>query len=601
MKKKKAGIGRLLEISGERKGLLILSCGIAVISSAFMLVPYVSVYFVLAELLENAVDYTLVDGVLMQRWGFVALASLILGLLCLYVSGVASHIAAYHILYGLRMRLAEHISGLHLGYFTRTSTGTIKKILEQNVEKIEKFVAHQIPDMLSAIATIVIMFSVMFYLEPWMALACLVSISIGFFIQMSMMFGEEGNHKMKAYHDSLEKINASSIQYVKGISVVKIFGQTVRSVSKFYEDINNYRDMVTSWTGEFKNGHRIFKIILVSLLTFVLPVGVLLLSQDPHNVALVLTVLFFIVMSPGVSSPLHKLIYMSSSFRDISEGVQRIDAIFSEPLIKEPTQAKHPKTFNVSFEDVTFSYEEQKASSRVKAISHVSFHAKEGTLTALVGPSGSGKSTVASLIPRFWDVDKGRISIGGCDIRDMATRDLMDTVAFVFQDNFLFYDTLYNNICVGRPDASREDVIAAAKASQCHDFIEQLPNGYDTLIGEGGVYLSGGEEQRVSVARAILKNAPVLVLDEATAFADPDNEHQMQLALKGLIKSKTVIIIAHRLSTIRHADNIIVLDEGHVAETGRHEDLLSVNGVYRRLWDAYTNSSAWGLGVEDVR
>ena len=411
-----------------------------------------------------------------------------------------------------------------------------------------------------------------------------------------MMYGKNAKRLIKEYHDALERINASSIQYVRGMPAVKIFGQTVRSFRKFFSDMVSYRDLATNWSDEFQNGFVLFKTVLASFLSFILPVGVLLLSGEPENVALALVVLFFIIMVPGTAAPLYKLMYLSSTIEHISEGVERIDAVFSERPVMEPTSPKLPQKYDVEFDRASFSYSLVDAFSRPEALSDISFRAEQGSVTALVGPSGSGKSTAANLIPRFWDVDRGAIRIGGVDIRDMRTEDLMNAVAFVFQDTFLFYDTVYENILVGRPDAGREEVYAAARAAQCQDFVERLPNGYDTLIGEGGVYLSGGEEQRVSVARAILKNAPILVFDEATAFADPENEYKMHLALKELMRNKTVIVIAHRLSTIREADNIVVLSEGRVAENGTHKDLLSKSGVYAKMWHVYSNAFNWGFG-----
>nr|HPJ26665.1 ABC transporter ATP-binding protein [Synergistaceae bacterium] len=517
------------------------------------------------------------------------------GLFTLFLSTMASHTAAFRILYVLRVRLAEHVGKLHLGYLTSTSTGAVKKTLEQNVEKIELFIAHQIPDFVNVVATVAILFFIMFSMNFWMALATIGAVILGFLIQSSMMFGTRANTMMKAYYDSLERINASAIQYVRGMSAVKIFGRTVFSFRKFHRDIQEYSDMVTRFTDQFQTGFVLFRTVLVSLLAFVLPVGVLLLSRDPHNVALGLTVIFFLILAPGASAPLYKIMYLSATMRDINEGVSRIDAIFRQPPVKEPENPRKPSRYDVTFEKVSFSYNAPETSTRIAALSEVSFSAPQGAVTALVGPSGSGKSTAANLIPRFWDVDQGAIRIGGVDIRDMATEDLMDTVSFVFQDTFLFYDSLYENIRVGRPEATPEEVYAAAKAAQCHDFISRLPKGYDTPIGQGGVYLSGGEEQRVSVARAILKNAPVLVLDEATAFADPENEHHMQQALKELIRNKTVIVIAHRLHSIREARNIVVLSEGKVAEEGSHEELLRREGLYKKMWEIYSDTAAWSF------
>lgn len=595
MNNKKTGIARLLELAGQKKGLLLTSGIFSSISAVCMLIPYVSVYFILAELLKKASVGGAYDGVLMMRWGAIALLGLAGGLLTMYIGGMASHIAAFRILYGLRMKLANHLGKLSLGYLSQTSTGAVKKVLEQNVEKVETFIAHQLPDMINALATTVIMLAAMFYLNFWMALICIAAILIGFSVQGSMMVGEKAKTLVKQYHDSLEQINASAVQYVRGMPAVKVFGQTVHSFRKFYKDMITYRDFSLQYTDEFQNGFVFFKTMLNSMVNLILPVGVLIFVRQPDSMAFALVLLFYIIMAPGVAAPMYKFIYMASSLRDISEGVERIDRIFGEAPVAEPKNPKLPASYDVEFRDVSFAYNADLESTRTEALTGICFKAKQGRVTALVGPSGSGKSTVANLIPRFWDVGEGSITIGGVDIREISTEQLMNTVAFVFQDTFLFYDSLYENIRVGRPEATREEVMAAARAAQCHDFIERLPQGYDTLIGEGGTYLSGGEEQRVAVARAILKNAPILVLDEATAFADPENEYKMQQALKELMKNKTVIVIAHRLSSIREADKILVLKEGRLVEQGRHKELLAAQGLYERMWAAYTDAALWKL------
>ncbi|MBU5437321.1 ABC transporter ATP-binding protein/permease [Tissierella sp. MSJ-40] len=598
MDKKKTGIPRLLEIAGEKRGLLIVSGTLSSISAVCMLIPYISVYFILAELLKNASNPSLANGALMIHWGTIALIGLISGIITMYLSGLSSHIAAYRILYGLRIKLSTHIGKLPLGYFTQTSTGTIKKTMEQNVEKIENFVAHQLPDLVNVLATVIVMIIAMIYLNPLLTIACIIPLVLGYSVQASMRTGEKAKENLKYYHDSLERINASTVQYVRGMPVIKVFGQTVHSFRKFYEDMISYRDYCVKYSDQFQNSYIIFKVMLGSTMTFILPIGVYLLSREPENIAFALTLLFFLIMAPGISVPMYKFTNFAATIADISEGVERIDKILSEKPIQEIKNPQVPKRFDIEFNNVSFSYDladTSSTSTRKEALSNINFKSKQGKVTALVGPSGSGKSTIANLIPRFWDVEEGGIFIGGVNIRSIKTEDLMNIVSFVFQDSFLFYDTIYENILVGKPNATPEEVYAAARAAQCHEFIEKLPQGYDTLIGEGGTYLSGGEEQRVSVARAILKNSPILVFDEATAFADPENEYQMQLALKELMQNKTVIVIAHRLSSIQDSDQIIVLDEGHIVEKGTHEKLRAANGLYRKMWDAYTDAGEWKI------
>ncbi|KZE75849.1 ABC transporter ATP-binding protein [Paenibacillus elgii] len=597
----KNGIARLLEIAGEKRGLLIVSGILSTLSAVCMLIPYVSVYFIIRELLEHAANPASADGTWMIRWGIVALLGLVGSLLLMYAGGMFSHMAAFRILYGLRVKLSNHIGRLPLGWLNGTSTGVVKKTLEQNVEKVETFVAHQLPDLIHVAVSTLVMMVAMFALNVWLALACLVPIAAGFTVQILLSTGEKSKKNVKLYYDSLERMSGSAVQYVRGMPAVKVFGQTVHSFRKFYDDMIRYRDFCVKFTDQFQNGFLIFKVILSSFAAFILPVGVYLLARDPGSVAFASVLLFFLIMAPGISAPMFKIMNISSSLRDINEGVERIDRILAEEPVKEPVNPKKPDAYDLTFHSISFSYGTEVRSSRSEALSDISFNARQGKVTALVGPSGSGKSTVANLIPRFWDVRQGSIRIGGVDIREMASADLMNTVAFVFQETFLFYDTLYNNIAVGRPGASPEEVYAAAKAAQCHEFIGRLPQGYDTLIGEGGVYLSGGEEQRIAVARAILKDAPILVLDEATAFADPENEYEMQLALKQLMQGKTVIVIAHRLSSIRDADQIIVLNAGRLEEQGTHDGLVAANGLYAKMWKAYTDAGQWQIETEGVR
>lgn len=594
-KKQKKGVARLFEIAGERKGLLILAGILSAGSACCMLVPYLSVYQVANELLQNAGNISQADSGHMIRWGWIAFAGLTGGLLLLYASLMASHVAAFRILYGLRIKLAEHIGRLPLGYLNGTSTGAIKKTMEQNIEKIETFIAHTIPDLVNVLATVVIMFTLFFTLNGWIAAVCLLAIALGIGLQCTMMFGKAGQEFMQTYFDTQEKMSASAVQYVRGMPVVKIFGQSIRSFRQFNKEIEAYKTYALKVCDTYQPGMVVFMVLLNSIVTFILPVGLLILSGQPQNIAFAAVYLFFIILGPGVATPIYKLTFLGSSTKEIDEGVTRLDRIFSEKTMPESLNPQKPHGYDITFTDVSFAYENKTEATRTDALHHINFTARAGEITALVGPSGSGKSTIANLIPRFWDVEQGEIKIGGTSVKNIATEQLMDLVSFVFQDSFLFFDTIYENIRMGNPHATHEQVIAAAQAAQCDEFIQHLPKQYDTIIGEEGVYLSGGEEQRISVARAILKNSPILVLDEATAFADPENEYKMQLAIQKLIRDKTVIIIAHRLSSILSANRIVVLKEGCVVQQGTHEELCRQEGVYKKMWDAYTDASQWTL------
>ena len=593
--KKKQGLPRLLEIAGQKKGLLLLAGLLSAGSAVCMLVPYWAVYEVLKELLTHGGNPAASDGAVMIRWGWIAFGGLAGGLVLLYAALMSSHVAAFRILYGLRVRLSEHIGRLPLGYLNNTSTGAIKKTMDQNIEKIEGFIAHTIPDLVNVAATVAVMLAIFFSLDAWLTAVCLAVVVVSLYLQFSNFMGKRAREFMGIYYDAQERMSASAVQYVRGMPVVKIFGQSVRSFRQFNAEIQAYKTFALKCCDTYQNGMVAFTVLLNSMVTFILPMGILLMQAGPQSMSLAVVWLFFIIMGPGMASPVYKLTFLGGNTRDIDEGVKRIDRILEKKPVPEAEHPQVPASYDVEFRHVSFSYENTEQGTRTEALRDVSFTAPQGEITALVGPSGSGKSTIANLIPRFWDVEQGEIRIGGVDIRQIATEKLMDMVSFVFQDTFLFYDTLYENIAVGSPTATREKVIAAAKAAQCHDFIERLPQGYDTRIGDTGVYLSGGEAQRICVARAILKNAPILVLDEATAFADPENEYKMQMALQSLIKGKTVIVIAHRLSSVVSAGRIIVMKEGRMAQCGKHEVLSVTEGVYKNMWDAYTSAYHWTL------
>ncbi|MDR0730668.1 MAG: ABC transporter ATP-binding protein/permease [Treponema sp.] len=606
--KQKTGIARILELAGQKKTLLILSGTLSTVSVILLLGPYCSVYFVLRGLLQNAAGLAPLNGDEMIRWAVIGLVSLLAGYFFMYVGGMCSHVAAFRILYGIRVKLADHIGRLPLGFFDKNASGKIKKIAEIDIEKIELFIAHHLPDLVNTVAMTLIMIAAMFALNPYLGLAALLPIIIGFAAQFSMLMGKEAKAATAAYFDAIEDISASAVQYVRGMPSIKVFGQTIFSFRQFYNKMIEYRDFALRFTDNLQNGFVTFKTLLSSLAAFVLPVGIFIFSRDPDNIAFAAVLMLFLVFAPGVASPVIKLVMLANNLTTINEGVKRIDLMLAQAPLPEAEQGRAPEGFDIQFNHVSFSYNKEEGSPEV--LRDVSFTAKQNTITALVGPSGSGKTTIAQLIPRFWDVGSGAINagainagannggvitIGGVDIREIPTDILMDTVSFVFQDAFLFSDSVYNNILVGKPRATKEEVYAAAEAAQCREFTEALPRGFDTLIGEGGVYLSGGEEQRICVARALLKNAPILVLDEATAYADPENEYFMQRALSYLMKNKTVIIIAHRLSTIREAGNIIVLQNGTIAEAGTHDKLIEANGLYARMWEVHQSTSNWKI------
>ncbi len=482
--KKKKGLSRLFEIAGQRKGLLILAGLLSAGSAVCMLVPYWAVYEILKELLSNGSNLSALDGTYMMRWGWIAFGGLVGGLVLLYAALMSSHVAAFRILYGLRVRLSEHIGKLPLGYLNNTSTGAIKKTMDQNIEKIEGFIAHTIPDLVNVVATVAVMLVIFFSLDVWLTVVCLAVVMISLFLQFSNFMGKRAREFMSIYYDAQEKMSASAVQYVRGMPVVKIFGQSVRSFRQFNTEIQAYKTFALKCCDTYQNGMIAFTVLLNSMVTFILPMGILLLQASPQSLSLAVVWLFFIIMGPGMASPVYKLTFLGGNTRDINEGVNRIDRILEKKPVPEPGHPQVPPAYDVEFRHVSFFYENTEQGTRTEALRDVSFKAPQGKITALVGPSGSGKSTVANLIPRFWDVEQGEICIGGIDIRQIDTAKLMDMVSFVFQDTFLFYDTLYENIAVGSPDATKEKVIAAAKAAQCHDFIERLPQGYETRIGD---------------------------------------------------------------------------------------------------------------------
>jgi ATP-binding cassette subfamily B protein len=598
MNDNKTGIPRLLEISAQKPRHLLFAIIFSSISGILQFAPYFSAFKVIEI---AALNYGALNGEHIRRimdWAIAGVVCVGGGFVFMYAGSLCSHLAAFRILYGLRMSLAKKLTELPMGFHLENSTGKIQKILEFNVEQTEQWIAHALPDYVSGIGGFFVILILLFGVNIWLTLVFFVVVIAGVFIATRFSTGEKGMNKLRRYQNSLERINASTVQYVNGMPAVKIFNRSAESFQSLKKDIYDYQNLAIEHTKEFRPIYTILSSLLKGIALFILPVAALLLKLSPASLNYAFGICMFLILAPGIVAPIFKVVGIGSIVKRITTGVERIDMIFNTPPLSEPETGVIPKKFDVRFSGVRFSYN-PKDETPVFAVDGVSFSAEEGKITALIGPSGGGKSTIAQLVPRFWDIEYGDILIGGINIKGIKMEDLNTIVSFVFQDCFLFSDTIRENIRGGRVNATEEEIIAVAQAAQCHDFITALPNGYDTLIGEGGIYLSGGEEQRINIARAILKNTPVLVLDEATAFADSENEALLYRAIKSLIQNKTVIMIAHRLSTVMNADNIIVMDNGKILEEGTHNSLVKAGGLYTELYSAYTKSAEWTVSGRD--
>ncbi len=592
MEQKSNGIKRLLEFTGNKRGILNLSRILSGISAVFILGPFLCVYFAARNLVDVFTGSAL-DTTSLVRWGIIALILELTGLLLYFCALLCSHTAAFHTEKNLKMAALKHLAKMPLGYFDANPSGKLRKIIDENSFQTETFIAHQLPDLVGAQVTMVISLILMLIFDWRIGVPLLLLFGIGFFLQSTLM-GKEGMKLMQTYQDSLETMNHEAVEYIRGISVLKVFGQTVQSITKFNDAIKSYRKFALAYTMSCKKGMVAFNSIINSSFLVLVPTALIIGFVSSDLTGFTQSFLFYVIFSPACAVMLNKILYMTSYKMQAEEAMRRIDMILTADTQKESDSPAHPINYDVRFENVTFTYE----TAGQPAVSNLSFTAKTGTTTALVGHSGSGKSTAASLIPRFYDAQNGTIKIGGIDIREIAHKDLMDMIAFVFQNPKLFKDSLLENIRAGRPGAAREEVLQAAHLAQCDDILAKFPQGIDTVVGSKGVYLSGGETQRIAIARAILKNAPIIVLDEATAYADPENEQQIQQAFDGLTKGKTVIMIAHRLSAIQDADQILVMRQGKLVEQGTHISLAEQNGEYARMWESYTKTTQWHIGNE---
>ena len=593
--KRKTGLARLIEIAGTKRRLLIGAMLLAVITAIVQFVPIIAVYNILIELAEHALDPSLIDKAYIWLWSYIALGAFFAFGVLTFASLMLSHIAAFNILYEIRMQLVQKMVRLPLGFFSRRASGELKKIMSDDVERIELFIAHHIPDIVTALLFPLILVSYMFAVDWRLAIVVLAVLAMAFYVMGRMYTGKKIREVSKRYVETLGRMNASIVEYIRGIQVVKTFTESTNAYRKLNDDIKEYRKFANEVNVQYQPTYVGFLTILSSALLFIIPVSVWLLVGSASYATFVPVLLMFLFFGMAVFFPVLKLLWIGSFLNQNNMGVQKIDDILYMDEIEEPDIPRHPKDASVEFRNVSFAYDTTPILKAISFISH------PGTITALVGPSGAGKSTVAMLAARFWDVQSGEILIGGVPVKEIPTSVLMDNVAFVFQDNMLFFDTIEENIRMGNKTATFEEVARAACAAQCHEFIESLPNGYQTLVGEGGIYLSGGEAQRIALARAILKDSPIILLDEATAFADPENEGKILAAFSHLIKGKTVLVIAHRLSTITNADRILYVDKGVIAEQGTHEQLLALKGEYARMWETYNRAKRWTIGGKNNR
>lgn len=583
VRKRKEGFWRLLEIAGQSKTKILWSCAFSVLSSIASLVPFIIIYYISCELFSPTINKAYV-----WKLAWFALGAVICRFVFQYFSIVLSHIAAYDILYGLRIQIARHLAVLPMGYFSDNNSGRLKKILNDDVEEIELFIAHHIPDIVTAI-TLPLLTIVYLFFQDWrLALISLVPLFLAYKAQRAAS-SDSGNLTPK-YHKAMETMNSTIIEYVRGMPVIKVFNQTVQSFVRFKDSVDDFKDLCVQWSEMSTPPYAMFLVLVNSVLFFVLPLGVWLYVTGSLTISVFI---LFLLLGIGYSAPLVRISDYGALIAQIKEGVKRIDSIMDQPRVQEPINPRLPESYDIELKNVSFSYNQADYVLR-----NINLTIKEKGVTALVGPSGAGKTTIAQLIARFWDITEGEILIGGVNIKDIPFEELMKIVSFVFQDLFLFNDSILENIRMGLETAGEGDVIEAARIAQAHDFIESLPHGYQTVFGADGVYLSGGEQQRISIARAILKNSPIVILDEATAFADPENEYKIQKAFSDLMYNKTVVVIAHRLSTIKNADQIIVIDEGRVIERGTHEQLLIREGLYKNMWEAHIRAQDWKLSLQ---
>lgn len=587
--KKQSSLARLFEYAGNYKYLTILSWIFSVVSAWIALVPFYYIWKVIKEVLEVAPHYENAGNIADYGWHAVGFAILSMAL---YICGLmCSHLSAFHVQANIRSQLMHHIMTLPMGFMDSDGSGKFRKIVNESSEATETYLAHQLPDQAGAIATPVGLLVLLLMFDWRLGLLSLIPVAAAFLI-MGSMTGQRMKDKMTEYQNALEEMSSEAVEYVRGIPVVKTFGQTVFSFKRFQYSIEKYEKWTIAYTKELRLPMTFYTMIINAAFAVLIAVTFYVVSRGGENDTFLLNLLFYIIITPIITVTLNKIMYASENQMIVEDALKRIDGILEKKPLAEAAEKAAPKDMSITFDHVSFRYED----AAKNALHNINLEIREGEHVAFVGPSGGGKSTLASLIARFFDTTEGQIKIGGVNVRDIPSEQLMNMVSFVFQDSKLLKMSIYDNVRIGRKDATREEVMEALKNAQCEDIIGKLPDGIDTVIGAKGTYVSGGEAQRLSIAREMLKNAPVLILDEATAFADPDNEAKVQQAFSKLSEGKTVIMIAHRLSSVVDADRICVLKDGEIVESGTHKELTEMTGLYAHMWNEYNKSVRWKVG-----
>ena len=587
--KKQSVLSRLMGYAGKHKYFTYASWFLSAISALIALLPFIYIWKIIKEVLDVAPNLSAATGLVHN--GIMAMVSAIASFLIYICALMCSHLAAFRVATNMRIAVTEHIAKLPLGFADSFGSGKLRKIINDSTGATETYLAHQLPDKYAALATPAGLLVLLFAFDWRLGLLSLVPVILAFLI-MSAMTGKRMAEKMKQYNNALENMSNEAVEYVRGIPVVKTFGQSVFSFKKFKSTIDEYQKWVVAYTKDMRVPMMFYTAAINGVFAFLIA-RALWFTADGVTNAFLLNLIFYIVITPVISLTLTKMMYMSENNMIVKDALERIDGVLSVGPMSESKTPEHPADSSVELNDVHFSYD-----GKNEVIRGVSMNIGAGQTVALIGPPGGGKPTLAGLIARFFDVKSGSIKVGGADIREIPKEELMNAVSFVFQDSKLIKATIAENVKLGKPDATDEEVAAALHAAQCDDIIQKFPDGAGTTIGTKGVYLSGGERQRIAIARAVLKNAPIIILDEATAFADPDNEAKVQKAFSELSKGKTVIMIAHRLSTVADADCIYVIKDGLIAESGRRDELLEKNGVFAEMWKEYAASVEWKVAKE---